>query len=266
MSVRTQPLLIAHRGASFECAENTLAAFELAWRQGADGIETDVRLTADGVIVCIHDEDTRRVCGDSQVGLNAFAVEESRYDELSSLDVGSWKGACWAQASIPTLEMALGSVPQNKYAFIELKTGPEIVCPLVAVLNRSSLRSDRFVLISFDEATLSACARELPHVRRHLLVEYQQDAGGRWRPTADEVAAGVRRVHADGLGTQNKMACFNEEFVGQLRAAGIREFQVWTVDDPHEAAYYERLGAWAITTNRPGYLISALGKHRNRQE
>ena len=56
-----EPFLVAHRGASHDAPENTLPAFELAWKQGADAIEGDFHLTSDGKIVCIHDFDTKRV-------------------------------------------------------------------------------------------------------------------------------------------------------------------------------------------------------------
>ena len=56
-------LIIAHRGASYDAPENTLAAFRLAFEQGADGIESDWHLSSDGEVVCIHDSDTKRVAG-----------------------------------------------------------------------------------------------------------------------------------------------------------------------------------------------------------
>ena len=60
---RKLPLIVAHRGASHDAPENTLAAFNLAWKQGADGIEGDFFLSQDGHLVCIHDKDTTRFTG-----------------------------------------------------------------------------------------------------------------------------------------------------------------------------------------------------------
>ncbi|MDA1056051.1 MAG: glycerophosphodiester phosphodiesterase family protein, partial [Planctomycetota bacterium] len=80
-------LIIAHRGGSHDAPENTLAAFRLAFEQGADGIEGDFYLTRDNRIVCIHDADTKRVADKTLV------VAESSLAELKRLDVGSWKGA-----------------------------------------------------------------------------------------------------------------------------------------------------------------------------
>jgi glycerophosphoryl diester phosphodiesterase len=97
-------LLIAHRGASREAPENTLAAFELAWQQGADGIEADFRLTRDGRIVCLHDATTGRTAGID------LAVAGASLEELKQLDFGSWKGSVWQGEPILVLEELLASL------------------------------------------------------------------------------------------------------------------------------------------------------------
>src|SRR6185369_848081 len=96
MFTHAEPMLIAHRGASRDAPENTLAAFRLAWQQGADGIEADFRLTRDGRVVCLHDASTGRTAGVD------LAVAEASLEELKRLDVGGWKGARWAGERIPT--------------------------------------------------------------------------------------------------------------------------------------------------------------------
>ena len=78
--------IVAHRGASHTAPENTLAAFHLAWKQGADAIEGDFRLTKDGHIVCVHDEDFKRTAN------LAKHVHTLSLAEVQRLDVGSWKG------------------------------------------------------------------------------------------------------------------------------------------------------------------------------
>ena len=102
--------IIAHRGASFDAPENTLAAFRLAWDEGADGVEGDFMLTADGQIVCFHDVDTQRVAG------TARSSSESTFAELASLDVGSWKGARWRGERIPSLADVLPADTSRKKA------------------------------------------------------------------------------------------------------------------------------------------------------
>jgi glycerophosphoryl diester phosphodiesterase len=82
--------IIAHRGASFDAPENTLASVHLAWQQHADAVEIDCRLSADGQIVVIHDAHTGRVAGRS------LGIAETPYDQLRQLDCGRWKGPQWA--------------------------------------------------------------------------------------------------------------------------------------------------------------------------
>lgn len=242
------PYIVAHRGASDDAPENTLAAFRLAWEQGADGIEGDYRLTADGRIVCIHDEDTERVAGQRRI------VKDTSYEELKSVDVGSWKGEKWRGERIASLEEVLATVPPGKKVFIELKTGPEIVAPLAAVLADASLASDQMVIISLNEDVIAACKERMPQFKCHWLTGYKQQADGTWTPAARDVIATIRRCQADGLGSEARPEYFNEDFVRQLRADGIDQFHVWTVDDPNTARFYTGLGVWSITTNRPAKL------------
>ncbi|NJL18973.1 MAG: hypothetical protein HC901_01285 [Bdellovibrionaceae bacterium] len=89
------PRLIAHRGASHQAPENTLPAFRMAWQEEADGIETDIHLTRDGRLACIHDADTQRITGTNLV------VAESTFTELQALDAGSWKGPQWTAPASP---------------------------------------------------------------------------------------------------------------------------------------------------------------------
>lgn len=74
--------IVAHRGASFDAPENTLAAFNLAWEQGADAIEGDFYLTADQQIACIHDKTTKRTAGVE------LKVADSTLDQLRELEYG----------------------------------------------------------------------------------------------------------------------------------------------------------------------------------
>ena len=114
-------MIIAHRGASEDAPENTLEAFRLAWLQNADAIEGDFRLTKDGQIVCIHDEDTSRTCGEKMI------VAESTYVELSQLDASAHFKGDLAPQSIPLLSEVFKAIPNNKGIYIEIKCGPEIV-------------------------------------------------------------------------------------------------------------------------------------------
>jgi glycerophosphoryl diester phosphodiesterase len=242
------PRIIAHRGASADAPENTLAAFRLAWEQGADGIEGDFYLTADGRIVCIHDEDTERVAG------VRHAVQATSYDDLRALDVGAWKGMTWKGERIPLLEEVLAIVPEGKQAFLELKSRPAIVGPLVDVLKASALVVGQIVIMSFDAEVVHACKERMPQFKCLWLTDYKEQNDGTWRPRYDEVIATIRRTGADGLGSENRPEIVNEKFVGRLRAAGIDEIHIWTVDDVRDAQHFSLLSVTSLITNRPGLL------------
>ena len=247
-----RPRIVAHRGASFDAPENTLAAFRLAWEQGADGIEADFRLTSDERVVSIHDDDMKRVAGICR------SVKDSTYDDLQSLDVGVWKGERWREERIPSIEDVIAIVPAGRMIFIELKTGPEIVAPVSRILSSAGLAADQVVIISLDENVVAACKKQMPSVKCHWLAAYEQKPSGEWLPTVGEVIETIRRSGADGFGSEARPECLNAQFVRGLRAAGIGEFHVWTVDDLERARYFQRLGAWSITTNRPAALRALL--------
>lgn len=108
--------IIAHRGASKLAPENTMYAFELAYKLGAEGIETDVQLTKDNIPIIIHDETLKRTT--SGTGY----VKDFTYNELIKLDIGSWFSQEFKGAKFVTLEEFLTWIkPKDLYINIELK-------------------------------------------------------------------------------------------------------------------------------------------------
>lgn len=253
VSEASAQLIVAHRGASHDAPENTLAAFRLAWKQGADGIEADFRLSHDGQIVCIHDADTERVSGSRQV------VVESPLQSLRQLDVGTWKGSRWQGEPIPTFAEVLGVIPKEKWFFIELKTGPEIVEPLAKELIDYQGDRRKLVIISFRADTIARCKELLPSVAAHWLTSFKRDeASGRWHPDAETVARTVKSSGADGVGMQGRREVVDRAFLERLRGGGVTEFHIWTIDDPENARFFQAAGAIGITTNRPALIRRAL--------
>ncbi len=246
-------MIVAHRGASYDAPENTLAAFRLAWQQDADGIEGDFYLTKDHQIVCIHDADTERTGG------RKLLVAESTLAELRQLEYGSWKDARFQGEPLPTFAEVLEVVPQGKRFIIELKTGPEIVPFLKAELDSLQPDTESLLIIGFNQETVSACRQFLPQVRSHWLTGYKQDKATKvWSPSIEDVAQRLRDSRADGLGTQGNRTVISAESIAYLRSQGMREFHVWTIDDPEDARYFQKLGAIGITTNRPGFIREQL--------
>jgi glycerophosphoryl diester phosphodiesterase len=248
------PLIVAHRGASHDAPENTMAAFRLAMEQGADAFEADFYLTEAGQIVCFHDKDTERIAG------KKLPITKTPFATLRGLDVGQWMGPQWKGERMPTMEEVLAAVPDGKKIFIELKSGPEIVGPMVEVIERSKLSPEQMVIISFHADAVAECKKQLPQLKAYWLCSFKEKDDGTPPPTADEVIATLKRSRADGLDAQAVPENFTEAFIERLREAGYGEFHVWTVDDPAIARFYIDLGVASITTNRPGWLRQQLEK------
>jgi glycerophosphoryl diester phosphodiesterase len=247
-------MIVAHRGASEEAPENTLAAFRLAWELGADAIEGDFYLTRDGHIVAIHDATTQRTAG---VDLR---VADCTLAQLQALDVGAWKAERFRGERIPTLQQVLATLPPGKKIFIEIKCKSEIVPTLRTVLLESRTPLDQIVVISFHEAVIAQCKQQLPQVKAYWLIGYKQDeTTGAWSPLAEEVLQTLHRSGADGLNTQGNRQVVDPAFVQQLRTRGL-EFHVWTIDEAADASHFWQLGADSLTTNRPAAIRAALAR------
>jgi len=246
--------IVAHRGASRDAPENTIAAFELAWKQGADAVEGDFHLTKDRRIVCIHDSTTKRTAGANLV------VAKSTLAELRKLDVGKWRGAKWSGQRIATLEEVLAIVPAGKRILLEIKCGPEIVAVLKKVLDSSRLTRQQTIVISFNAKVIAEAKKQLPRHKAVWLTGLRKDKKtGRWSPSLQKVLDTLKKTGADGLGCQAAPAAVNRSFMSEFRSRGL-ELHVWTVDDAKTALYFQELGAASITTNRPAWLREQMAK------
>lgn len=234
-------MIIAHRGVSFDLPENSLPAFNISWNHAADGIEGDFHLTKDGAIVCIHDEDTGRVCKQNLV------VRDSTLKELKALDL-DYKGTENLQIKIPTLAEVLEILPDGKKIFIEVKCGSEIVKPLLGELSRSKLNSNDAVIISFNEEVIKEFKVIAPNYRALLLYSYELGCN------INKLIDVMRNIKADGLGTDNELS---KTLVEQTINAGF-EYHSWTIDSIDIAQKLINWGSSSITTNKPGHLIQQL--------
>lgn len=253
-SLAREPMITAHRGASFDAPENTLSAFELAWKQGADAIEADFYLSSDDQIVCIHDKDTMRTAGVKKI------VEKTSLEDLRALEYGGWKDKSFQGEPIPTFEQVLAAVPAGKTFVIELKTGARIVPVLVNELKRLAPPQASLLIISFDAPSIAMCKQLLPNVKAHWLTGFKEDKSGAMKPTAAEIAKTVRDTNADGVGMKGEVTVIDQSFIDSLLNDGCGEFHVWTIDDANHAKLFKSLGAVGITTNKPGYIRSEIEK------
>jgi glycerophosphoryl diester phosphodiesterase len=243
--------IIAHRGASHDAPENTVAAIKLAWTQKADASEFDIFLTKDGKIAVIHDKDTKRVAGvDKKVADQTLA-------EIRMLDVGKWKGAKFAGEKIPTLDEMLATVPAGKRVFVEVKTGPEIVPELQRVLKASKLKPEQTPIISFNAEVIAEVKKVRPDLAAYWIVNIKP-AKGKVPPTADALIAKAKAIQADGLDLSAAPA-LDKKFADKVKAAGLKLY-VWTVNDLGDARRMVAIGVDGITTDRPGWLRENLEK------
>lgn len=231
-------MIIAHRGISFDLPENSLSAFDASWAVGVDGIEGDFHLTRDGSIVCIHDNNTSRVCNKNLVICN------STLQELKELNL-QCEGKDHLNIKIPTLTEVLKIVPSGKKIFIEIKCGVEILSPLIKELSRSKINSNQVVIISFDSQVVKELKEMAPEYKALLLYSYEE---GR------EVSSLINEmfdIKADGIGTDNQLS---KEFVEKVIISGL-EYHSWTIDNADTANQLISWGSNSITTNEPELLI-----------
>lgn len=243
--------VIAHRGASADAPENTVAAAKLAWEQGADALELDVHLSLDGRPVVIHDSGTKRTTGVDLV------VAQTHSWDLRRLDAGSFKGEQFAGERIPFLEEMLRTAPPGRPVFVEIKSGPETV-PVIAAAMRRSGKLPQCVVISFSLDVCVEAKKALPDIPVLWLRGTVTDREtGKPLPHDPAWIQTVREKGIDGLDLH--WAGITPEFAESCAKAGVPLY-AWTVNDPEEARRLHRLGVQGITTDVPSRILEALGR------
>ena len=161
------PILVAHRGSSSIAPENTLVSFRQALDDGADAIEFDVRLTRDGQVVVIHDEDLRRTCG-----ISGF-VRDYTLPELRALSAGAWFHSRFAAERIPTLDEVIGLTAGRCRINIEIKTGRrdsgEKTVDLCCRVLRSHRAQESTLITSFSHRAVKKTGLIRPRIATGLL-------------------------------------------------------------------------------------------------
>jgi glycerophosphoryl diester phosphodiesterase len=239
--VTAQNFFIAHRGASYDAPENTLAAANLAWKTGADAVEVDVYLTADHRVVVIHDKNTKRTCGGED-----FVIQDTFSEILRKLDAGSWKNAAFKGEKIPFLEEVIATVPRGKKLVVEIKCGSEIIPYLEPIMAKTRKKS-RIIFISFDWDAIVKTKKAFPDNKSYWL------SGD--KKIAMQKLPEVKDAGLEGINMQ--YAAIDAELVAKARQHQL-EVLAWTVDQPEEAKRLIHLGVTHLTTNRPAWLKKQL--------
>jgi glycerophosphoryl diester phosphodiesterase len=282
-AVDGRPLVIAHRGASAQRAEHTLAAYQLAIDQGADGLECDVRLTADGHLVCVHDRRIDRTSDGWGV------VSTKTLADLRRHDFGSWVEEDGPRPTRrPLRDRRVAARRRESWPGDEPVTdahGGVLTLPILLDLVTSSARPvmlaietkhptryagwvEQAVVAQLRRFGLASPSRLGPHPVR--VMSFSAQAVRRFRT----LAPGVPRVFlmdrvplrlrggdlpfgATVSGPDIEILRAHPGYAARVRRAGGQLF-VWTVDDPRDVQLCLDLGVDAIITNRPGQVLEAI--------
>ncbi len=234
-------LIMAHRGYSEKAPENTLPAFEEAYKAGATAIELDVQMLKDGTIICMHDDSLNRT---ARLNKNVWEVT---YDEIKDLDNGSFFSKEYADVRIPTLQEALQYCNNKLYVNIEIKrTGHDegIEDEVVRIIREEDFQN-QCDITSQDYDTLLAIREKYPDV----LLAYTSVIGIGDLPSLSA---------ADIISIQETFASYPN--VEALHRAGKKVF-VWTVNDESEMERLIALNVDAILTNDPETGVRILKSH-----
>lgn len=225
-----RPLIIGHRGSPVHAPENTLASFAVAAAQGADAIEFDVKLSADGEVIVLHDATVDRTTnGTGKANRMTLA-------SLQELDAGSWFSERFAGERIPTLDSVCAAFGQRLYLNIELTnyTSPfdPLVPKTVAIVRKHGLQ-DRVVFSSFFPWNLARARRLLPETPCALLIGPGRQ--GRWL-----IASALRSRRYWAL--HPHFSLVTPTLVQQAHAASAR-VHVWTVNEDDDL---RRMAEWGV--------------------
>ncbi len=251
VAAHSEPLIVAHRGASWDAPENTLAAVNLAWKQGMKAVEVDIMLSKDGHVVVFHDKTTKRFNGKKD------KVSDLTLAQLKMIDVGSHKEAKWKKERIPSLEEVLKTVPADGIIVIELKAGPELLKPLQDAIRKSGLRDDQILIIGFDRKLVKQTRQMFPKIQIHRLLRLPTLSG---RIAAKRVRqAGIDTIsirHGKGI---------SKKLVNHVQSVGMKVF-VWTVNCPQDAIKLQEAGVNGIITDRPALVMEELARARKNAQ
>ncbi|HWN67058.1 MAG TPA: glycerophosphodiester phosphodiesterase [Haliangium sp.] len=253
------PVFYAHRGAAAEQPENTIPSFRRALELGADVLETDVHLTADGQVVVSHDPSTDRMCG------VPLSFRRARLDQIRALDAGygfldprGKRPFAGQHYRIPTLEELLTEFPGVRFNIDIKQPGRRMVRTMVELLRRLDA-TERVVLASFHYRTLLA-VRSMRYEGKTSLA----------RPEVATVMfaprAAYRRMPLRGQMVQvptrsGPIRLATPKFIQKCHDIGLT-VDFWTINDPNEARHLLAMGADGIMTDDPAAMAPVFAELR----
>lgn len=242
-----RPIIFAHRGASANAPENTLASFNLAVAQGTDAIELDTKLSADRQVVVFHDSTLERTTnGTGHVAQKTLA-------ELRALDAGSFFSSKFAGEKIPLLEEVFEAVGKKTFINIELKNYntpfDQLVEKVCALVVRHGLEG-RVLFSSFSAANLKQALQLLPNVPRGLLA--LRGWAGAWARSFGFTFGEYDALHPYIRDVDMQQI----QRVHRLK----RRIHTWTVNEIDEIRLLKVWGVDGIYTDDPQLALRAVGR------
>ncbi|MFE9683748.1 glycerophosphodiester phosphodiesterase [Streptomyces sp. NPDC006285] len=255
-----RPLVVAHRGASAQAPENTLAAVDRAARLGFSWVENDVQRTKDGKLVVIHDDSLARTTDVEKVfpGRAPWKVKDFTAAEIARLDAGSWFSPRYKGARVPTLKQYMNRVSHNHQKLVlEIKNPglyPGIERETLKVLSNEGWLGPaqvrhKLVIQSFDANSIRRVHALRPDIKTGFL----------GTPSFAQLPAYAR--FADQINSSH--TTLSRGYVATIHAlrgphGKPLEILTWTVDTPRDARRVANLGVDGIITNKPDVVRKAL--------
>jgi glycerophosphoryl diester phosphodiesterase len=245
-------IVVAHRGASAQAPENTMEAFRLGVEAGADAIELDVHLTADGQLAVIHDDSLDRTTD------RTGRVADLTMDQIREADAGATfarhddAGFPYAGKGlrVPTLDEVLGWLPGHVGLVIEIKARAAADAVVAAVRDHPVHSGGRLAVISFDEATIERVRELDPLIRTgYLLVPTQ--------PIEPALTWATERGHVGVFPWEGDLGLDPLPLMAQAHAYG-REIGCYVVNDPERMQHLAACGLWGFVTDVPDVARAAL--------
>ncbi|MEZ5306127.1 MAG: glycerophosphodiester phosphodiesterase family protein [Pyrinomonadaceae bacterium] len=250
-----RPLIIAHRGSSAAAPENTIAAFERAMEDGAEGIEFDVRITRDGIPVVFHDSSLKRIASNEERITSLFSRE------MPLVDVGSWFNRAnpefanrkYIGEPIPTLEKTLDVLAGFEGPiYVEIKTAKKHMRKMagaVGELLKARKHRNKFIVKSFEPEVM-------PLIRE---ITGDIELAGLFAPTVLRLLRKEKKLvpKALGLGFERLSIHFSMASRELMRAANALEMPVtvWTVDSRRIFRKCMASGIDSVITNNPAKML-----------
>jgi glycerophosphoryl diester phosphodiesterase len=245
-------VVVAHRGASAQAPENTMEAFRLGVEAGADAIELDVHLTADGQLAVIHDDTLDRTTDRTGV------IRDLTMDQVREADAGAnfiragdagfpYRGR---GLTVPALPEVLAWLPDGIGLVIEIKAREAADAVVEAVRDHAVRRSGGLAVISFDEAAIERVRELDPEIRTgYLLVPTQ--------PIEPAMVWATEHGHAGVHPWEGDLGLDPLPLLAQARAYG-REIGCYVVNDPERMKHLAACGLWGFVTDVPDVARAAL--------